>query len=60
MAKNRSEATCDDCYFRRERLCALPGNVVCPTYRATTAAGALSPPQQPPLVPRIAVGQAAA
>lgn len=47
----RSEATCDNCFFRREGLCAIPGNVPCPTYRASTA-GELSPPQQPRLVPR--------
>lgn len=51
MAKTRSEATCDDCFFRREGLCALPGNVTCPTFRAA-AAGALTPPPQPRLVPR--------
>jgi hypothetical protein len=63
MAKNtRRPQTCEDCYFRREGLCALPGNVVCPTFRATTA-GALAPPRQPQLVPRplrpVPVGQAA-
>jgi hypothetical protein len=26
--------TCDDCFFRRELLCALPGNTICPTFRA--------------------------
>ncbi len=26
--------TCDDCYFRRELLCALTGNAICPTFRA--------------------------
>lgn len=59
---NGRTLTCDDCYFRREGLCALPGNVPCPTFRAA-AAGALSPPKQPQLVPRplprVAVGQAA-
>jgi len=62
MAKTRLEVTCDDCYFRQEALCALPGNVPCPTFR-TMSAGALSPPQHPQLVPRplprVAVGQAA-
>jgi hypothetical protein len=47
----RPEVTCDDCYFRREGLCALAGNVPCPTFRAASA-GALSPPKQPRLVPR--------
>jgi hypothetical protein len=62
MAKKRTPVTCDDCYFRREGLCALVGNVVCPTFRATTS-GSLTPPQQPRLVPRTlqtaAVGHAA-
>ena len=62
MAK-RGHVTCDDCYFRREGLCALPGNTVCPTYRAART-GALAPPAQPPLVPRplprVAVAPAAA
>jgi hypothetical protein len=62
MMKTRPQATCDDCYFRREGLCALPGNERCPTFRAA-AAGTLTPPQQARLVPRplarIAVGHAA-
>jgi hypothetical protein len=61
-AKKRIPVTCDDCYFRQERLCALAGNVPCPTFRATTR-GTLAPPQQPRLVPRmpqpVQVGQAA-
>jgi hypothetical protein len=43
--------TCDDCYFRRAGLCALPGNDPCPTFRAHTR-GSLVPPRQPRLVPR--------
>jgi hypothetical protein len=62
MIKPRPSATCDDCYFRREGLCALAGNTPCPTFRAA-AMGALTPPRQPQLVPRpvprIAVGHAA-
>ena len=58
----RREITCEDCYFRREGLCALHGNVTCPTFRAAEA-GTLEPPKQPQLVPRplprIAVGHAA-
>ena len=50
-AKKRIPVTCDDCYFRREGLCALPGNTPCPTFRATTG-GMLTPPPQPRLVPR--------
>ena len=43
-------ATCNDCYFRREGLCALPGDRPCPTFRAATP-GRLTPPKQPTLVP---------
>jgi hypothetical protein len=46
------KATCNDCYFRREGLCALPGNATCPTFRAVTAAGRIVPPRQPRLVMR--------
>lgn len=52
MAANKpTQLTCDDCYFRREGLCALAGNVPCPTFRVATA-GMLTPPLQPRLVPR--------
>jgi hypothetical protein len=47
----RQQATCTDCYFRRAGLCALPGENVCPTFRAD-AVGKLAPPPQPRLVPR--------
>jgi len=47
----RRDVTCDDCYFRREGLCALSGNVPCPTFRATKRSS-LAPPPQPQLVPR--------
>jgi hypothetical protein len=46
----RTKATCSDCYFRREGLCALAGETPCPTFRLAHAQ--LAPPQQPPLVPR--------
>jgi hypothetical protein len=62
MAKQRTQPTCDDCYFRRKGLCALTGNVLCPTFRAATV-GTLTPPRQPRLVPRtlepVTVGNAA-
>jgi hypothetical protein len=54
----RSAATCDDCYFRREGLCAIPGNVPCPTFRAAVV-GRLAPPQQPRLVVRVPLPQVA-
>jgi len=48
---NRAKATCNDCYFRRSGLCALPGDAICPTFRAHSV-GRLSPPPQPRLVAR--------
>jgi hypothetical protein len=47
-----AKATCKDCYFRREGLCALPGETPCPTFRAVAAGGRLEPPRQPRLVSR--------
>jgi len=47
----RHDSTCSDCYFRRAGLCALPGEAICPTFRAY-AVGRLEPPQQPRLVAR--------
>jgi len=42
--------TCNDCYFRRAGLCALPGDATCPTFRAAHG-GELVPPRQARLVP---------
>lgn len=47
-----SKASCNDCYFRREGLCALAGETICPTFRAVAAGGQLLPPRQPRLVIR--------
>ena len=47
-----TNVTCNDCYFRRAALCALPGETPCPTFRAVSR-GALTPPKQPRLVPRL-------
>jgi hypothetical protein len=47
-----AKASCNDCYFRREGLCALPGETICPTFRAVAAGGQLQPPRQPRLVLR--------
>jgi hypothetical protein len=55
----RTNVTCNDCYFRRAGLCALPGETACPTFRLHTA-GRMSPPQQPRLVPRTVTAHAAA
>ena len=57
MAK-QAGSTCADCYFRQAGLCALPGDVPCPTFRLA-ARGTLTPPQQPRLVPRALAGAAA-
>jgi hypothetical protein len=43
----RTEVTCDDCYFRRAGLCALPGDRPCPTFRAARRTGLVPPPQAP-------------
>ena len=48
---NGKPATCDDCYFRRAGLCALPTQAPCPTFRLHSR-GSLVPPRQPRLVPR--------
>jgi hypothetical protein len=53
----RAIATCEDCYFRKEGLCALPGNSPCPTFRAATAH--LAPPAQPRLIVRAPLPQVA-
>ena len=47
----RAEASCDDCYFRKAGLCALPLDSPCPTFRPAKPRS-LRPPQQPRLVPR--------
>ena len=49
--KKRADLTCDDCYFRRSGLCALPSERPCPTFRAYRREG-LAPPPQARLVPR--------
>jgi hypothetical protein len=46
-----TDVTCSDCYFKTAGLCALSLEAVCPTFRASTRAGALAPPRQPRLVP---------
>jgi hypothetical protein len=51
MTPSRGNVTCQDCYFRRTGLCALPGETPCPTFRAVSR-GVLVPPRQPQLVAR--------
>jgi hypothetical protein len=48
----KAKVTCNDCYFRRAGLCALPGETVCPTFRLATGSS-LDPPPQARLVPRL-------
>jgi hypothetical protein len=48
--KTRRTITCEDCYFRRELLCALRLDAPCPTFRPASLDG-LVPPPQAPLVP---------
>jgi hypothetical protein len=48
--KTRRTITCEDCYFRRELLCALRVDEPCPTFRPASIDG-LVPPPQAPLVP---------
>jgi len=55
----RANATCSDCYFRGKGLCALPGETICPTFRALRP-GTLAPPKQAPLLPRTLPAHAAA
>jgi hypothetical protein len=43
MSPEHAEITCDDCFFRRADLCAIPGNTPCPTFRPLD--GALKLPQ---------------
>jgi hypothetical protein len=48
----RTDVSCNDCYFRRAGLCALPGETVCPTFRLAVKSGTLDPPRQAPLIQR--------
>jgi hypothetical protein len=43
--------SCDDCYFRRNLLCALDLDAPCTTFRANRPEG-LVPPRQPVLLMR--------
>ena len=49
--KRTTPITCNDCYFRRELLCALRLDEPCPTFRPASRHG-LVPPRQAPLVSR--------
>ncbi len=43
--------TCNDCYFRKNGLCALRREAICPTFRAVRSGG-LERPLQAMLVER--------
>ena len=45
MAKRFQKITCEDCYFRRNLLCALPLDEPCATFRPDRPEG-LRPPAQ--------------
>lgn len=47
-----TESTCDQCFFRQAGLCALPGNTVCPTFRA--AAPSVGPARRADATPNTA------
>ena len=51
MTHEQTKATCDQCYFRRAGLCALPGNTPCPTFRQARATER-SRQDEPALAPR--------
>ena len=48
----RTDATCNDCYFRQKSLCALATETPCPTFRLMAGRG-LTPPRQAQLVPLV-------
>ena len=37
MTRERRKVACDDCFFRRADLCAIAGNIPCPTFRLAGA-----------------------
>jgi hypothetical protein len=45
MPKGRARLTCDDCFFRRQGLCALAVEEPCATFRPDHPDG-LRPPRQ--------------
>jgi hypothetical protein len=50
--------TCEDCYFRRELLCALRLDEPCPTFRPASKQGLVPPRQAPLLAPMRAAQEA--
>jgi hypothetical protein len=45
MAKGRAKLSCDECFFRKNSLCALTESEPCPTFRPFHPEG-LRPPRQ--------------
>ena len=45
MPRKPKAPTCDDCFFNKNRLCALELDEACPTFRPDSPEG-LRPPQQ--------------
>ena len=45
MKAKGTKVTCEDCFFRRNLLCALHEETACPTFRPDTPDG-LRPPRQ--------------
>lgn len=62
VPRKKKQPSCEDCYFRRNLLCALELDEPCATFRANRPEG-LVPPRQPVLLmrpPRWASGSSAA
>ena len=55
MPRKPKPPTCEDCYFRKNSLCALELNEACTTFRANRPEG-LVPPRQPVLLMRAPLG----
>jgi hypothetical protein len=51
VSRKPKAPTCEDCYFRRNMLCALELEEPCATFRADRPEG-LVPPRQPVLLMR--------
>ena len=51
MPRKPKPPTCEDCYFRKNGLCALELNETCTTFRPNRPEG-LVPPRQPVLLMR--------
>ena len=46
MAQSRVKVSCEDCFFRRNLLCAVEDDVPCVTFRPDNPDGYLKPPSQ--------------